>query len=182
MTIRSTSCAEMLRRPLSYSVQRSLKGISIELLSGLESIVPNKENLSYATEHSHADTPFYRMPEWTHFNWTAPIARPPTKLPEHLADAPSQQTFAQGFWCVDFSLEFDTEDIRYGDNVWTLPARWRIARAFEHKHAGTDGPTGWSPGWRGQSGYYSTLTLARSVQSQLSNPDAFRRNTMGASD
>jgi hypothetical protein len=159
VTIRSTSAsAEMLEE--AAELLRSTKpwgGISIELLSGLESIVPNKENLSYATEHSHADAPFYRMPEWTHFNWTAPIARPPTKLPEHLADAPSQQTFAQGFWCVDFSLEFDTEDIRYGDNVWTLPARWRIARAFEHKHVGTDGPTGWSPpGWRGQSGYYST--------------------------
>ena len=176
VTIRSTSAsAEMLEE--AANLLRSTKpwgGISIESLSGLDAIVPNKENLSYATERTHADAPIYRTPEWTQFNWTGPVARPPTKLPEHLADAPPQQNFAQSYWCVDFILEYEGANTRFGDNVWALPSRWRMARAFEHTHVGSDGPTGWSPpGWRNRSGHYSTYVSEIRPIVTLEPPTAF---------
>ena len=49
-----------------------------------------------------------------------------------------------------------------------------MARAFEHSYVGSDGPTGWSPpGWRSQSGHYSTYVSEIRPIATLEPPTAF---------
>ena len=168
VTIRSTSASQETieeARRLILST-KPWGNIDTELLDGAEAVVPASDLLQQASERNHSGAPFFSQPEWTQFNWTAPTARPPVKIPDHLADAPSQQSFAEGYWCADFILEYEGSEVRFGgNNVWSLPKRWRISRAFSHSLLGTSGPTGWSPpGWRGRDGSYSVyVCLARPV-------------------
>lgn len=147
VTIRSTSVNE---DELNEVVQRiksvRLWGkITAETIPDLASIVPPPKAFRHAAERTHTDRPFFRAPEWTQFSWSEPVAHPPTKIPEHLQDAPRAQAFTQDYWCADFSLQYGGVEIRFAQNVWSLPAKWRLASAFQFSHTGGIGPTGWSP-------------------------------------
>jgi hypothetical protein len=176
ITIRSTS-ASMTQLEEAVATIRSTKPwgyVSQESVAGVDAIVPPADVIQQAAVRSHTDRPFFRTPEWTQFGWSPPIAKPPTNLPEHLRDVPPQQSFAEGYWCADFSMEYDGVDGRYEQNVWSLPTRWRIAKAFEVSHVGVTGPTGWAPsGWRSQGGLYSTYVSENRKISTLEPPNAF---------
>ncbi|KZD22931.1 hypothetical protein A4A58_05860 [Tardiphaga robiniae] len=148
--------------------------VALEAVAGVDAIVPSVEAIKQAAVRSHTDKPFLQTSEWTQFSWSPPIAKPPTNLPEHLRDVPPQQWFAEGYWCVDFSMEYEGVEGRYTENVWSLPTRWRMAKAFEHTHSGQTGPTGWHPGgWRSQGGLYSTYVSENRKISTLEPPNAF---------
>ncbi|MBR0827072.1 hypothetical protein JQ596_16145 [Bradyrhizobium manausense] len=167
ITIRSTSASpEALEeaRQLILST-RPWGNVGTELLDGVDSIVPTMSALEQSSEQNHGGRTLFSRPTWTQFNWTPPNARPPAKIPDHLTDVPSQQSFAEGYWCADFTLEYPGPEIRFGSNLWTLPKRWRMNQAFAHSLVGSSGPTGWSPpGWRGRAGCYSIyVSLSRPV-------------------
>lgn len=176
VTIRSTSAsAEEMEEARQLLVSTKPWGtINTERLDGPDAIVPSKDALDSATERYHSDTQLFQRPEWTHFSWTPPIARPPTKMPDHLADVPPQQIFAEGYWCADFIMEYDGAPLNYkGNNQWMLPNRWRLHTAFDHSLVGSEGPTGWAPdGWRGRNNYYSVFVNATRPVASIKLPTA----------
>jgi hypothetical protein len=106
--------------------------ITTEAVTGLEAMVPDSASLQNARESVRFGNESSR-PDWADFNWSPPSARPPAVAPDHLSDAPVRQSFTQGYWCTDFSFEYDgsgTGPHFVRDNQWVLPRRWRMANAF----------------------------------------------------
>lgn len=167
VTLRSVSAsADGLEEARQLIVSTKPWGnVAAELIDGVTEVVPPPAALQQSSERN-GDTSFFTQPEWTQFSWTPPVARPPVKIPDHLADAPPRQSFAEGYWCADFILECSgSETCLGGNSVWTLPKRWRMARAFSHSLVGRSDATGWSsPGWRSRDGSYSIyVSVARPV-------------------
>lgn len=107
--------------------------VTTEAVQGLEAIAPDQDQLKAARESRSFGTVFSR-PDWTDFIWSPPYARPPEIAPDHLSDAPIRQTFTLGYWCTDFSFEYDDQAAgpHFTDsNQWELPRRWRMADAFK---------------------------------------------------
>lgn len=134
LTIRSASLgtdqlAEAHRLVMStnpWSIIRSEAAIS------LDDIVPSTDALRAARESNRFGGGLLPRPDWTAFTWSAPIARPPASVPDHLSDAPPRQLFTTGYWCTDFTFEYDGPSPYFGDgNRWILPRRWRMAGAFK---------------------------------------------------
>ena len=106
--------------------------LAIELVTGLDNIVPSADALKTAREGNRFSDGIFSRPDWTTFVWTPPSVRAPPTLPDHLSDAPARQIFTQGFWATDFRFEYDGPGGRYSsDNLWMLPNRWRMAGAFK---------------------------------------------------
>jgi len=73
------------------------------------------------------------------FTWSPPSARPPTMVPDHLADAPPRQSFNQGYWATDYLLGHEGPGPRWSDEGrWQLSKRWRMADAFQPAFTGTE--------------------------------------------
>jgi hypothetical protein len=103
-----------------------------EAVTGLDDIVPSADALRAARESNRFGSGLLPRPDWTRFMWSAPIARPPASLPDHLSDAPPRQWFTEGYWCTDFTFEYDGPSPNLSDeNRWMLPRRWRMAGAFK---------------------------------------------------
>lgn len=130
LTVRSTSLGtEQLTRArdLVRSTQPA-SAITAEAVT-VDGIVPETGALQAATEN---DRFFGSSRNWTRFLWSAPTARPPASVPDHLSDAPVRQDFTRGHWCTDFVLEYDGPTPRFAEqNRWMLPRRWRMAGVFK---------------------------------------------------
>lgn len=106
--------------------------VRTERVTGLDALVPPANALQVARENSHFGGGRFSRPEWVSFPWSPPAARPPAAIPDHLSDAPSRQMFTQGYWCMDFTFEYDGPGPHFmDDNRWILPRRWRMAGAFK---------------------------------------------------
>ncbi|WPO40628.1 hypothetical protein [Tardiphaga sp. 42S5] len=175
VTVRSISASQSQLEEAVEAI-RSTKPwghVGHEAIASVDEIVPTANVIKQASERSHTDTPFFQRTTWTEFSWSPPVAKPPTVIPEHLRDVPPQQSFAEGYWCADYSIEYDGVEGRYGANVWSLPTRWRMSEAFKHAHIGSTGPTGWAPrGWRSQGGFYSTYVSENRKVSTIEPPSA----------
>jgi hypothetical protein len=169
VTIRSTSTiAENIEAARAAIAGTQPWGhVATELLESADAIIPSNQVLKRSSERNSGTGLIMGQPGWTEFGWTPPTVRPPVKIPDHLADVPPQHSFADGYWCADFTLECDgAPEPRFGNKtVWALPKRWRMSRAFTGTLVGNAGPTGWAlPGWRGRTGTYSMcVSLARPV-------------------
>ena len=98
----------------------------------LDDLVPSAGSLKTARETNRFVDWQFKHSSWTTFPWIPPIARPPVVEPDHLSDAPVRQAFVQGYWCTDFSFEYDGPSTRFAEtNRWMLPHRWRMAGAFK---------------------------------------------------
>jgi hypothetical protein len=142
LTIRSASLdtkqLEDARAVLSAMKPWSV--MMVQQLTALDEIVPSDQALQEARESSRFGGGLFPLPDWTKFAWAPPIARPPVSLPDHLSDAPARQLFAQGYWCTDFSFEYDGAGPRFAqENQWDLPRRWRMAGAFKISLAAESG-------------------------------------------
>ncbi len=99
-------------------------------------VIPDTEALEHAQEAAGLVDARFRIPQRNAFRWSPPVARPPVLEPEHLDDAPAGQTFTLGLWRLDLGFEYDTEGARFGRrNIWVLPKRWRMGKAFESDFA-----------------------------------------------
>jgi hypothetical protein len=102
----------------------------VEIVGGGH-VIPSTESLHRAREVSQVLDVELRTSQWQEYRWTHPVARPPAISPEHLADAPSDQSFTTGLWAVDLSLEYSADISGQAlQNVWMLPKRWRMSPAF----------------------------------------------------
>jgi hypothetical protein len=101
-----------------------------EPVRGFDEVVPTSEALKAATESNRY---IEASPAASsRFTWSAPTARPPANVPDHLSDAPPKQVFTEGYWCNDFSFEHDSVGPRFSPrNHWMLPRRWRMTGAFK---------------------------------------------------
>lgn len=134
LTVRSTSLKadELEAMRVAVLSTRPWCTVSAEVISSLDELSPTDGALREARESSRFGNSPLARPDWTSFVWTEPSARPPTLMPDHLADAPSQQAFARGYWCNDFTFQYSGATPRFaGENVWALPRRWRLAGAFK---------------------------------------------------
>lgn len=107
--------------------------ITTEAVTGLDAIVPDPTSLKSARESDRFLNDFSR-PDWADFSWSPPSARPPAIAPDHLSDAPIRQLFTQGYWCTDFTFEYEGAGAGphfLRGNQWVLPHRWRMADAFK---------------------------------------------------
>ena len=133
LTIRSTSLdAEQLKeaRTLVEST-KPWSSVMSETVATLDELVPDAAALRSARESNRFGGLIPR-PDWTSFKWSSPSLQPPAITPDHLADAPVRQQFTQGYWCTDFTFEYDGPGPRFTNhNQWVLPRRWRMAPAFE---------------------------------------------------
>lgn len=140
LTVRSTSLnveqlAAVRAKVLST---RPWSTVSTEVVASLDELLPTADALGAARESNRFGTGLLDRPDWTRFVWREPSARPPMLTPDHLSDAPSRQTFTQGYWCNDFTFQYGGADLRLADdNVWAVPRRWRIAGAFKITFAST---------------------------------------------
>ena len=113
--------------------------VRAEAVTSLDDIVPSADALRAAKESSRFGGGVFPRPDWTAFTSSAPIARPPTSVPDHLSDAPPRQQFTEGYWCTDFTFEYDGAGPRFGgENRWMLPRRWRMAGAFKSSLVGPE--------------------------------------------
>jgi hypothetical protein len=127
--------------------------LDIEQLDSLDAFVPAERSLAEARDVNHFDGSFFKRPDWTQFTWSPPVARPPTKVPDHLSDAPPRQFFTQGFWCADFAFDCEGPGPRLGrGNRWMLPKRWRMAGSFKSSLVGDAGPATVPPAGRRSRG------------------------------
>lgn len=140
VTIRSTSVpadelnqmAEQLRSAHCWSIVRA------QFVTSLDEMLPTTRDLEHATQGNRLGEDFTLRPDWTEFSWEPPRVRPPSSVPDHLADAPSRQFFTTGVWATDFVLEHEAPTPRFSDtNIWALPRRWRLAGAFSTKFPST---------------------------------------------
>lgn len=139
LTLRSTSLnAEQLEAVRTKVLSmRPWSSVSVEVVASLDELVPTVDALREARENNRFGSGLLSRPDLTQFVWTAPSARPPILTPDHLSDAPSRQTFTQGYWCNDFTFQLDGAAPRFADdNVWALPRRWRMAGAFKTAFVG----------------------------------------------
>ncbi|MFZ5792015.1 MAG: hypothetical protein ACOY3L_15085 [Pseudomonadota bacterium] len=108
-----------------------------ETVNGIDGVTPSVRALQNAREGNRFGGELFSRPEWTHFVWQPPIARPSAVMPDHLSDAPVRQSFAQGHWCTDFVFEYDGPGSLFAEvNRWMLPRRWRMASAFKMSFGG----------------------------------------------
>lgn len=133
ITIRSTSeSIDTLNEVVA--ILRSLKPwavLSTEVVS-LEDMMPSGAALALAARTTGYESSAVGRQDWVRFSWTDNVARPPIELPQHLRDAPTRQSFTDGYWAVDLALEYDGTGLRLGgDNQWSIPKQWRLAGAFE---------------------------------------------------
>ena len=127
---------------------------STQRIASLDDIVPTKEALQRAWELNRFRGEQLPQPNWTRFTWSAPTARPPASVPEHLSDAPVQQAFCNGYWCAELIFEYDGLGGRFADvNRWMLPRRWRMANAFKASFVGGAWLALPPPPRRGDDGY-----------------------------
>jgi hypothetical protein len=107
VTIRTTSAtAESIEEARALIAGTGPWGhVAVELLESADAVIPSAEALKHSSERNGGTGLTLGQPGWTQFNWTPPTVRPPTKFPDHLADVPPQHTFAEGYWCADFTLE-----------------------------------------------------------------------------
>ncbi|MGA7323030.1 MAG: hypothetical protein WBX25_00760 [Rhodomicrobium sp.] len=139
VTIRSASLSkEELEKVRELVMSAKPWGaVRTEVISGLADLVPTNKALDEAKENNSFWGELFPRPEWTEFAWTAPRARPPATKPDHLSDAPTRQTFTEGYWCTDLIFEYDGPGSRFREeNRWMLPRRWRIAGAFKATFVG----------------------------------------------
>jgi hypothetical protein len=134
LTIRSASLdtkkLEDARTLLGSTKPRSF--LAIHHLTELGEIVPTSQAFQQAREGNRFGGGFSVPPDWTQFVWSPPTARPLASVPDHLSDAPPRQLFTQGYWCTDFTFEYDGTGPRFAqENQWELPRRWRMAGAFK---------------------------------------------------
>lgn len=135
--------AEVTIRSISHNIddlkeaQKLIQGtkpwgiVRVKAHQTLTELIPNERDLKSSREGNRFGSGFFTRPDWHQFVWTDNQARPPILTPDHLADAPVRQSFTQGYWPTDFIFECDGPGPRYSEiNRWTLPKRWRIARAF----------------------------------------------------
>lgn len=139
LTLRSTSLnAEQLEAVRTKVLSmRPWSSVSVEVVASLDELLPTADDLREGRESNRFGSGLLSRPDWTQFVWTAPSARPPILTPDHLSDAPSRQTFTQGYWCNDFTFQLGRATPRSADdNVWALPRRWRLAGAFKTAFVG----------------------------------------------
>lgn len=133
LTIRSTSLSveqlEEVRTALQTS--RPWSNMQVQAVGSLDELVPDSRTFAQAREAvwTRGLNP---PPSWTRFVWTPPTIRPPATSPDHLADAPPRQQFAEGYWCSEYNIEYDGHGPRFSNsNRWLLPRRWPVAGAFK---------------------------------------------------
>lgn len=101
-------------------------------LTSLEDVIPAANALRRARETSAFDRGIFQQSDWSSFDWTMPVVRPPTSIPRHLSDAPPRQTFTVGSWGMDMTLEHEGPRPRGANlNHLSLPRKWRMAGAFK---------------------------------------------------
>lgn len=136
LTVRSTSLSAEALAAATEAIRAlpTWGPVMSELVPSLDTSVPDANALKHAREAGGVSARLTNRPSWQAFRWEGKVARPPACTPTHLADAPPRQQFASGWWANDFILEHDGPTAAYGQsNVWQLPLRWRMARAFESK-------------------------------------------------
>lgn len=106
----------------------------VEVISGGH-VIPLEASLRHVHEQTRLMVGGSYATEWRGFRWHPPVARPAIAAPDHLADTPPGQSFAQGRWALDLCFEYEGDQLRHAQqNVWILPKRWRMAGAFEAKY------------------------------------------------
>jgi len=139
LTIRSVSqtVAELEEARGLLSSTKPWSVITTEVVPSVDALVPSGHALKAARESNQFSGSLIPQPGWKTFSWSPPSARPLAAVPDHLADAPSRQTFTQGYWAEDFALEHDGPPPRLvQENRWELPRRWRMAGSFPVKLIG----------------------------------------------
>ena len=134
LTVRSASLTrdQLVEAQRLISSTKPWSVVSTEPVTGLDELVPPGNALQAARESSRFSSELFPRPDWTHFTWSPPTARPPASAPDHLSDAPVRQAFTEGYWCTDLVFEYDGPGPLFGDeNRWMLPRRWRMAGAFK---------------------------------------------------
>lgn len=111
-------------------------GLETKLVGSLDEIVPENNDLKNARAMSGFGFGVPQTSDWTRQAWNPDTISPPAVRPDHLADVPPRQSFAEGFWATDFDIENETARPRFtNNNRWDLPRRWRLAGAFGVKFA-----------------------------------------------
>jgi hypothetical protein len=149
--------------------------ITSETVDSLDELVPSDRALNESRDVNHYEGSFFRRSSWAQFSWSPPVAKPLTKIPDHLADAPPRQFFTQGYWSADFIFECEGPGPRmHAANRWMLPKRWRMARCFKTVLAGDAGPGTISPSpRRSRNGNLSVFTCVDHPIDTISIPSAF---------
>ncbi len=139
ITISSTSltAADLEEARQLVISTRPWSGVTARAVASVDEIVPEARDLEHARESNRFGSGMFQMPDWTRQSWTPPVIKPLPIGPDHLADVPPRQSFAEGFWATDFDIENEAAPPRFSNhNRWLLPRRWRMARAFSIKYAG----------------------------------------------
>ena len=139
LTIRSASLTSVELEEAKALLLRTAPWsfVVTEAITSLDALVPSPKDLKNAREGSNSMGSLMRQTGWKPFDWSPPIARPPSTAPEHIADVPSQQFFTQGYWAEELILEQDGPHTRMGqENIWQLPRRWRMSESFLVKLVG----------------------------------------------
>jgi hypothetical protein len=112
--------------------------VATELVDDLTDLVPDPRAIRAARDGLGGGFP--QRTQGKEFTWSPPSARPPTTVPDHLADAPIRQSFNQGYWATDYILGHEGPGPHWSDGGrWQLSKRWRMAEAFRPTFAGTEG-------------------------------------------
>ena len=177
VTIRSTSLTiDELSSARELILSTKPWGIvTSETVESLEDLVPSNRALKEARDVNHYEGSFFRQSNWSQFSWSPPVAKPTTKIPDHLADAPPRQVFTQGYWSADFIFECEGPGPRmHAANRWMLPKRWRMAGCFKSVLAGDVGLVAIAPPpKRNRDGNLSVFTCADHPIDTISIPSAF---------
>lgn len=138
IAIRSASLnAEQLREAQELLSSVKVWGaVTTEAALANDAVVPPLDVLRTARQYSRLDGDISPRPDWSEFTWTPPVAHPPLVAPDHVSDAPIRQSFTTGCWYNDFALECDGPGPFGAANLWMLPRRWRMARAFQVSRTG----------------------------------------------
>src|SRR5579864_208941 len=176
LTIRSVSLGteQLAEAQQLVSSTKPWGPVTTEVVAGLDDIVPPVLALGKARVGSRFGCELFPRPDWTHFMWSPPIARPSACVPDHLLDAPVRQAFTQGYWCTDFIFEYDGPGPRFAnENRWMLPRRWRMAGAF--KSSLVAGPQHAAPpsGRRGRDGILALFVSADHPVETIKVPTAY---------
>ncbi|MDR3525567.1 MAG: hypothetical protein P4L66_15865 [Acetobacteraceae bacterium] len=136
LTIRSASltAVELEEAQTLLMSTKPWSVITTESVPTVDALVPPERALTEARESDHFSGSMTSQSDRRTFNWSPPFAKPPPATPDHLNDAPSRQTFTQGYWAADVTLEHGGAYSRLArGNRWMLPRRWRVASSFKVK-------------------------------------------------
>ncbi len=176
ITIRSTSLSmEQLAEAHQLILStRSWSAITTESVSEINSIVPSVEALQTAREGNRFGGGLFPQPDWARFMWSPPVAHPPATVPDHFSDSPVRQTFTAGYWCTDFTFEFDGPSSRFtSENRWMLPRRWRMAGAFKASLVGGQQPAAAPSTRRSRGGNLAIFVSADHPVETIKIPTAY---------